>query len=387
MNYNDGILGFHSDVLASYKIVERIGEGGTGVVYLAYSANLLNQKMVIKVSKNISRDDGRREATILKSLKHPSIPIIYEYHVENGRAILVMEYVEGRSLQEYLDNNYVFDKKEIYDFGMKLCECIDYLHSQPVPIIHGDIKPDNIIITPDGNISVIDFNISGISENGWAYTYGFTKGYSAPEQENGFYAIQKARKKREGGIEASSFNEATTAILEIDPVSVSKPGKDEAIATKTGSRYGTNTGIENKTKKTGKNKKNKRTWSGSPIAADLSGVLIDRCCDVYSIGATLFRLYSGEKIDKYKGEHGGKIASYGVQEGLLLVIDKAVRKNPRSRYRSAGKMLKDMRKIKPKRRYQRFLGGVLSEGFLLTLLFLVAATGGAILAYYYGVVP
>lgn len=166
----------------TYEILKEIGSGGTGVVYLAYHRRL-KKHVVVKKLKTSMRDPQkiRVEVDILKGLHHPYLPQVYDFLELEGEVYTIMDYVEGKDLQRFLDEGFVFQEKELVRWMKQLCQVLDYLHNQQPPIYHSDIKPGNIMITPNGDICLIDFNISLGGEPG-ADILGLSPWYAAPEQ-------------------------------------------------------------------------------------------------------------------------------------------------------------------------------------------------------------
>lgn len=167
---------------ATYEILKEIGSGGTGVVYLAYHRRL-KKYVVVKKLKASMRDHQkiRVEVDILKGLHHPYLPQVYDFLELEGQVYTIMDYVEGKDLQCFLDEGVVFQEKELVRWMKQLCQVLDYLHNQQPPIYHSDIKPGNIMVTTNGNICLIDFNISLGGEPG-ADILGLSPWYAAPEQ-------------------------------------------------------------------------------------------------------------------------------------------------------------------------------------------------------------
>jgi serine/threonine-protein kinase len=167
----------------TYEIREVIGDGGGGKVYKAYHKRL-QKIVVIKEMKEAAKKvlDTRTEADLLKELKNQYIPQVLDYIEMDGNIFTVMEYISGDSFQKLIDDGKRFSQKNIIKWAVQLCEAVAYLHGRKNPVIHGDIKPDNLMLTPEGNICLIDFNISGSTQKGKALVSGYTNGYSPPEQ-------------------------------------------------------------------------------------------------------------------------------------------------------------------------------------------------------------
>lgn len=169
----------------TYVIQKPLGSGGGGSIYLAYHSRLQKHVAIKKIHEvgMVPEDVLRREADILKNLRHSYLPQVFDFLVMPSGVYTVMDYIPGWSLKQLLDSGHKFSEKEIVKYGTQLCEALSYLHEQKPAIIHGDIKPANIMITPEGNICLIDFNISAFTRNdGRAYTFGYSAGYAAPEQ-------------------------------------------------------------------------------------------------------------------------------------------------------------------------------------------------------------
>lgn len=176
----------------TYAILNEIGSGGFGKVFLGYH-NRLQKHVVIKRVPRVDYIDTRVEADILKNLHHEYLPQVFDYIIVGDDVYTVMDYIPGKSLGDYIKEGYRFSHNQVYKYAKQLCEAVRYLHSRNVPIIHGDIKPDNIMLTPDDNICLIDFNVSGFLEN--LKLGGYTKGYASPEQA--YYVQQEIKKNQE----------------------------------------------------------------------------------------------------------------------------------------------------------------------------------------------
>lgn len=165
-----------------YQIIREIGRGGTGIIYLAEHLRLKKKVVVKKVKDHfVGQINGRAEVDILKRLHHTYLPQVYDFLVIGTSIYTVMEYVEGQDLQQYLDGGYHFQEQTLRRWLMQLCEVLEYLHTQTPPILHSDIKPSNIMITKDGNVCLIDFNISLDGEVSTDIK-GVSPWYAAPEQ-------------------------------------------------------------------------------------------------------------------------------------------------------------------------------------------------------------
>lgn len=166
----------------TYQIIKSIGSGGVGIIYLGYHLNLQKHVVIKKVKDHCSGlMNNRIEVDILKSLHHTYLPQVYDFLEIDDGIFTVMDYISGHDLMYYLESGYQFPEEQIVLWMKQLCEVLAYLHSRKPPIIHCDIKPGNIMITDEGNICLIDFNISLDGENNKDLV-GLSGLYASPEQ-------------------------------------------------------------------------------------------------------------------------------------------------------------------------------------------------------------
>ena len=177
-----------SELSSNYKIIQKIGEGNSGEVYLAIHKNL-NKKVVLKKIKSEVRDfmDKRAEVDLLKNLRYSHLPQVLDFLQIDRDVYTVMDYIPGKSFKQYLDAGTVFEERDVIYWAKQISDTLVYLHTRRPPIIHSDLKPANIMLMPDGNICVIDFNISSSLNRTGAVVTGATKGYAPPEQIQAFY--------------------------------------------------------------------------------------------------------------------------------------------------------------------------------------------------------
>lgn len=160
-----------------YRIISQIGQGGQGAIYKAGDTDLGNRLVAVKEMSqsglspkevNEAAEAFKHEAHMLAGLQHPNIPSIYDYFSEAGRWYLVMEFIEGETLEDYFAraSGGKLPVKEVLDFGIQLCDVLAYLHNHQPPIIFRDLKPGNIMRTPDGHLYLIDFGIARLFKPG-----------------------------------------------------------------------------------------------------------------------------------------------------------------------------------------------------------------------------
>ena len=278
-------------VASTYEIIRHIGAGGGGNVYLAKHLRL-NKNVVLKADKrriNARPELLRREVDVLKDLSHTYIPKVYDFFVENDTVYTVMDYINGESLDRPLKRGESFSQALVIKWAKQLLEALVYLHSPthgdpPKGYVHSDIKPANIMRTPNGDICLIDFNITlALGELNFV---GCSAGYASPEH----YGLDYS-----GGLSTSitqTDSEAETVLLGHEP-------------NKTGG---------------------KRT------------IIPDVRSDIFSTGATLYHLLSGRR----PASDALEVVPLSEDEfspQIVKIITKAMSPNPDLRYQTAQEML------------------------------------------------
>ena len=178
-----------------YEIARQLGSGGFGAVYQAEDLDLGKRLVAVKEMSqhNLSSQEiteaaqaFKQEALLLADLMHEHLPRIYDHFAENGRWYLVMDYIRGETLEEYLArvSGGRLPLDETLNIGLQLCSVLDYLHTRQPPIIFRDLKPSNVILTSEKRVFLIDFGIARHFKPGQAKdTIAFgSPGYAPPEQ-------------------------------------------------------------------------------------------------------------------------------------------------------------------------------------------------------------
>lgn len=181
-----------------YAIQDVIGLGGMGSVYLAKDLHFPAVEKLVAVKEMINSAPDplvrqtivrnfEREANILVTLSHPSIPQIFDYFTHDQRSYLVLEYIQGKDLEAVLQDTKGFlDEAQVTAWAVELCDVLQYLHTyQPEPIIFRDMKPSNVMINHQKHIFLVDFGIAKTFRMGQKGTMIGTEGYSPPEQYRG----------------------------------------------------------------------------------------------------------------------------------------------------------------------------------------------------------
>ncbi|MCD7725696.1 MAG: serine/threonine protein kinase [Clostridiales bacterium] len=171
--------------IGKYTLRNLLGEGGEGRVYLAWDKALGRPAAIKRVwgEGEAAGEELLREAGFLQKLRHPMLPVVYDL-LWDGAWYLVMEYIPGISLRRYLQRNGLVPEEQAERWAEQLLGLLQYLHTRKPPVIYQDLKPENIMVCPDGSLRLVDFGAAffrnytgGIAEKG-----AFSQGYTAPEQ-------------------------------------------------------------------------------------------------------------------------------------------------------------------------------------------------------------
>lgn len=189
-----GRLESHHLLHNRYLIVQKLAQGGQSAVYLAYDTLDGSGQRAIKEMSESGLDDREREkaingfmreARMLYTLQHPALARVYDMFVEESKHYLVMEHVAGQNLEDVMMHaGRPLEWERVGRWGMALCDVFAYLHAQNPPVIYRDLKPPNIMLTPDGAIKLVDFGIARwLHPDRQQDTMQLgTDGYAPPEQ-------------------------------------------------------------------------------------------------------------------------------------------------------------------------------------------------------------
>src|SRR5512133_416860 len=151
-----------------YRIIEILGQGGMGSVYRAIDERL---GVAVALKENLFTTEEymrqfRLEAVILANLRHPNLPRVSD-HFELGDQgqYLVMDFIEGEDLRQRMERMGNITEDEAVLIGAALCDALAYLHTRKPPILHRDIKPGNVKISPDGHIYLVDFGLAKVYQS------------------------------------------------------------------------------------------------------------------------------------------------------------------------------------------------------------------------------
>ena len=195
VKHNTGTLPEQTLLLERYQLVSRIGQGGMGAVYKATDTRLDNRPVAIKEMSKAGIPSSRveeaetafeREARLLGKLFHPNLPRIHDHFTENDRSYLVMDFIDGETLEDFLEKHSgsPLPIEQVLSWAEQLCDVLGYLHNHQPPIIFRDLKPANVMIDDSGHLFLIDFGIARLFKPGQSHdTVALgSPGYAAPEQ-------------------------------------------------------------------------------------------------------------------------------------------------------------------------------------------------------------
>lgn len=150
-----------------YRILTQVGIGGMSTVYLAMDASL-NRRWAVKQMRDAGSAERRDvmlrsltvESEMIARLDHPAIPRIVDLIDDDTGVFVVMDFVEGQTLRTLLEREGPQDEALVVDWGIQLCDVLDYLHRRTPMVVFRDMKPSNVMLTPDGMVKLIDFGIA-----------------------------------------------------------------------------------------------------------------------------------------------------------------------------------------------------------------------------------
>lgn len=319
----------------TYTDIAEIGSGGGGTVFRAYHVRMKKYVVLKKIHSSIQHSvDIRGELDILKNLRHSYLPTVLDFIEDNGSIYTVMDYVAGESFESLLNKGTHFSQSQIIKYAGQIGEVLTYLHGQIPPIVHGDIKPANIMLTPEDNICLIDFNISHVKNGNVTFNLGYTPGYAAPEQ---IAAIEELKSCISQENSADEVDIKGTMILD---------ASDNTVLLETADT-GTEFLMQDK------------SCSASKLSTRAVEIIsrVDERSDIYSVGATLYVLLLG-KLPPGSYAQGilKAVKEAGASEGLAQLISRCMSNEPEKRFQSAEDFLKAVKGIaKVDKRYKRLV--------------------------------
>lgn len=369
-----------------YQIEREIGSGTGGIIFQAEHLRL-HKKVIVKLVRDQVKGklDTRREADILKGIKHTYLPQVYDFVEEGQEMYTVMDFVPGENMESLLEQHGPYSQKRVLHWSSQLCEALVYLHSQIPPIIHGDIKPANIMLTSGDNICLIDFNISLLFDSNSQYPIGLSRLYAAPELFDEIESnVLKKNEIKEENLEKTELLaeldekqaklektellvelaekqanlEKTELLAELDEEQA-KLKKTELLA-ESGEGKTPNEKDSSAIKKhqtfilsQGQGTQLLDIYTPRAISAStehhkkievLSKRKIDTRSDIYSLGVTLFQLLNGEILfDENRQCVWDEKKQVG--EAMRYIVQKATAYRPEDRFQTADEMLHAIQNI------------------------------------------
>ncbi len=398
----------------NYQDIREINSGGGGIIYAAVHRRLGKKVVLKKIREDkLAQIGGEREKKILLGLKNSYLPQIFDFWSYEDEVYTVMEYIEGRSFLELLREGRKFSQKEVIRWTNQLAQVLEYLHGKQV--IHGDIKPGNLMLTPENNICLIDFNVSLVADRSdGEQEVGYSEYYSPVEQlicwgenirrnntcqndsrenpagKGGIFAGEAAA-AREGAAkpgEAGNWDETDIAFdpdgtdiafeadgtdIALDPDDTDIAGAGgEASANMAGARTGGASGGPHLSARTQALLRQEERLAQKYGAK----MRVDERSDIYSACATMYFLLTGKRPEPCYGGRQTPVEKLlpSVNDAFAHILMHGLERNPKDRFQSAAGFRKALEQlVRSTKRYKRLLASQDLAILLLVLCFLGSA--------------
>lgn len=345
----------------TYRAEAELGSGGGGVVYKAWHTRL-QKYVVIKELKSSSAatiEAQRNEVEALKNVKSEYLPQVLDFIVEDGRVFTVMEFIEGESFDRLIDRGQKFSQQQVVKWFGQLASALTIIHKHN--ICHRDIKPANIMLQPNGDVCLIDFNAALVSGND-VRLISRSLGYASPEQ----YEIYERYKNKSNApiVYGNSVSAPMTSKTNLSGEETELLHNDEKTELLNNDNQLTD--ILSKSVDT------QKTELLPPITNDK----IDwKKSDIYSLGATMYHLLTGVRPPE-KAADMKPIDKLGhFSEGIVSIIAQATKRVPDERFPSAKELynaISDIHKLDT--RWKVSQSKKIAAAIILPLAFALFAT-------------
>jgi predicted Ser/Thr protein kinase len=221
-----------------FTVLNMLGVGGQGTAYLAEDAvsaqAVVLKEFVLPVYVDVSArrralETFEKEARLLKELSHPNVVKLVDYFIEDHRAYLVLEHIDGESLRTLVNRSGRLTEDKVRELAIQMCEILQYLHAQSPPVVHRDFTPDNLILRKDGTLKLIDFNVAQQSDSSAVSSVVGKPNYLPPEQFRGTPTTQSDIYALGACLQFLLIGENPVAILSSNP-SLTRSDVSEALS-------------------------------------------------------------------------------------------------------------------------------------------------------------